>query len=496
MRRLATLVLALAAISALPASADLRILIAKSECRLFFAADGELIKEYPCATGRGMCTPVRSWVLTNKRSNGGWTYQGGQWVYTGGAAIPMLGPLWMGLSNASGGATNYGIHGNRDASSIGHMASHGCIRMHNHHVDELYGMAEIGTKVRTANYVGDLKGEIASLVVFPVAYAARSQATGYDLFLTTSAGQGAKPLTRLPGDERTPRFSPDGAEIAFLHTQGRERAIGVLDPRQSTLREFRGLFPSACEGWTADGLVFTDATGVLRTLDPGTGKVALSPDFARPMVTPDRKGVLVPDPRGRARTVSAEAIRPKLPTAPEIESPSLSPDGRRLAFTALVGKQRDIFLCRSDGSLLRNLTESAGVDEVDPAWSPVPRQASASAAASVLPTRLSVRTDPPGLEISVRPPGSTRAYVKGKSPAVIAILEPTPAGGDYEVVVRDPESGATARETVWIAEGQERSVALELPTATDEATSETHLAPTPEPKPSGSSAPRRAVRDL
>jgi hypothetical protein len=454
-------VLLLIAALTLPASAGLQIYIAKSECRLFFAADGELIKDYPCATGMGMCTPVRSWVITNKRSNGGWTYRDGQWVYTGGAAIPMLGPLWMGLSTSSGGATNYGIHGNRDASSIGHMRSHGCIRMHNYHIDELYGIADIGTRVQTVDRLADIAGSLAALHVYPIAFAARTGGTGYDLFLTNSAGQGRRQLTRLPGDERTPVFSPDGASIAFVRNGSGETVLSVLDPGTSTLREFRGVFASGCQGWGDGGLVFADATGATRTFDPATGKVAPVAAVAGPVVSADGQRIQVAGPKGKPAEIRAESIRPKLPSAARIEGVSLSPDGRRLAFTALVGKQRDIFLCRADGGLLRNITESP-IDEVDPAWSPVPVAAAAQSTPALRPTTLSVKTDPPGLEIRIRPPGTTEAYLKGRSPADVTIHEPVPGGADYEVLVRDPETGHTASTSVRLAEGEHRSVDLSI----------------------------------
>ncbi len=50
-------------------------------------------------------------------------------------------------------------------------------------------------------------------------------------------------------------------------------------------------------------------------------------------------------------------------------SPTFSPDGRRIAFARLVGANIEIFICRRDGSELRQLTSSPGID-TNPAWSP------------------------------------------------------------------------------------------------------------------------------
>ena len=42
---------------------------------------------------------------------------------------------------------DFGIHGNENESSVGWNSSHGCIRMHNEEIKELYKIIPIGTKV-------------------------------------------------------------------------------------------------------------------------------------------------------------------------------------------------------------------------------------------------------------------------------------------------------------------------------------------------------------
>lgn len=43
---------------------------------------------------------------------------------------------------------SFGIHGTYNISSIGKAASHGCVRMFNKDIEELYDMVEIGTLVK------------------------------------------------------------------------------------------------------------------------------------------------------------------------------------------------------------------------------------------------------------------------------------------------------------------------------------------------------------
>lgn len=54
----------------------------------------------------------------------------------------VFGTRWMGLNNPG-----YGIHGTNNPSSIGTAASLGCIRMHNHHVEELFPQISLNTPV-------------------------------------------------------------------------------------------------------------------------------------------------------------------------------------------------------------------------------------------------------------------------------------------------------------------------------------------------------------
>ena len=56
-----------------------------------------------------------------------------------------FGTRWLGLNVPWG---IYGIHGTNKPGSIGSYASHGCIRMFNHQVEELYQLAAVGTRVR------------------------------------------------------------------------------------------------------------------------------------------------------------------------------------------------------------------------------------------------------------------------------------------------------------------------------------------------------------
>lgn len=107
--------------------------------KLFLHKNGQLIKEYPVGVGKETTpTPIGDWKVVEKSRNWG----GG------------FGSCWLGLNVPWG---KYGIHGTNKPYSIGIRASHGCVRMMNHDVEQLYPLIPIGTKVRIEGPILDLK---------------------------------------------------------------------------------------------------------------------------------------------------------------------------------------------------------------------------------------------------------------------------------------------------------------------------------------------------
>ncbi len=98
--------------------------------KLVLSEEGKPIKEYPVAVGKSETpTPLGEWRVVHKGLNWGNGF----------------GTRWMGLNVPWG---IFGIHGTNKPYSIGSYASHGCIRMFNQHVEELYPLVPLGTRVR------------------------------------------------------------------------------------------------------------------------------------------------------------------------------------------------------------------------------------------------------------------------------------------------------------------------------------------------------------
>ncbi|VBB06822.1 Hypothetical protein LUCI_2059 [Lucifera butyrica] len=92
--------------------------------------DNNLYKVYKIAVGKSNTpTPIGEWKVVWKDYNWGSGF----------------GTRWMGLNVPWG---IYGIHGTNNPWSIGRYASHGCIRMRNKDVEELFEWIPVGTSVR------------------------------------------------------------------------------------------------------------------------------------------------------------------------------------------------------------------------------------------------------------------------------------------------------------------------------------------------------------
>lgn len=106
---------------------DYRIIVDLSD-RMLHLLDGDtVVRSFPVGIGTMLTqTPTGEYTIVNKQLNPGGPF----------------GVLWMGLSRP-----HYGIHGTNDPASIGHLVSHGCIRMYNEDVVALSRLVPINTRV-------------------------------------------------------------------------------------------------------------------------------------------------------------------------------------------------------------------------------------------------------------------------------------------------------------------------------------------------------------
>lgn len=114
------------------------IVIDKSQFRLYWVKNKTLIKYYPVAHGKiGWTTPSRLWRIDAKYHT---------------SPTSVYGPRKMRMFKQVGSSyvfSNYAIHGTNEEWVIGTRASHGCIRMYNRDVLELFPQVPLGTMVVT-----------------------------------------------------------------------------------------------------------------------------------------------------------------------------------------------------------------------------------------------------------------------------------------------------------------------------------------------------------
>lgn len=117
-----------------------KIVVSIPDRKLAVLEAGRVVKIFPTAVGAPKSpSPTGSFVIVQRVADPTWYGKGK--IVPPGKNNP-VGTRWLGLS-----AKGYGIHGANNPGSIGHNASHGCIRLRNHDIEELFGMVSLGDEV-------------------------------------------------------------------------------------------------------------------------------------------------------------------------------------------------------------------------------------------------------------------------------------------------------------------------------------------------------------
>jgi len=145
-------ILALLTLSAIPAVAQnspgaasvrspRRVLVSIAHRKLAVTESGNIIAKFDVAVGAAISpSPAGEFTIVSRVANPTY-YHTGQ-VIPSGKDNP-VGTRWLGLSKKG-----YGIHGTNAPRSIGHAASHGCIRLRNRDMERLFTMLRVGDVVQ------------------------------------------------------------------------------------------------------------------------------------------------------------------------------------------------------------------------------------------------------------------------------------------------------------------------------------------------------------
>jgi hypothetical protein len=154
-----------------------QIIVSIPDRQLALIEEGRVLKIYPVAVGADVSpSPEGEFTVMSRLENPGY-YKPGT-VIAPGKSNP-LGTRWMGLNKKG-----YGIHGTNLPDSIGKAASHGCIRMRQQDLEELFALVRVGDKVQLR---GQRDSEIAQIFAAPPGVGSASTGNAITIANATTA---------------------------------------------------------------------------------------------------------------------------------------------------------------------------------------------------------------------------------------------------------------------------------------------------------------------
>lgn len=116
------------------------VVVSIPDRKLALVEDGKIVRVYPVAVGATVSpSPIGEFEIVDRLTNP--TYYRPHVVIPARANSP-IGTRWVGLNRKG-----YGIHGTNDPRSIGRATSHGCIRMRNRDIAQLFARIRVGDRV-------------------------------------------------------------------------------------------------------------------------------------------------------------------------------------------------------------------------------------------------------------------------------------------------------------------------------------------------------------
>lgn len=232
-------------------------------------------------------------------------------------------------------------------------------------------------------------GRMLAFVVGKNAPSSRDITSKVDLYVSTAAGRRPRRLTRQASRVGAVAWSPQGKRLVFVKAaKGSGSSLWIVGVDGGTARRVTHGSTDLEPSWAPNGgtigflrvdtttfqggiwVVRPDGSGLHRILSrlKNIGEPVWSPDGSRLLVHDSRTMYSVrPDGRDR-RTIARLSADPR--GAREDPQPAWSPDGRWVVFCQLRNKGvegSDIWIVRADGTGLRRVTQSTGVD-TDPSW--------------------------------------------------------------------------------------------------------------------------------
>jgi lipoprotein-anchoring transpeptidase ErfK/SrfK len=124
----------------------LRLKISLSRRQVTLYEGDTALKSYPVAVGKaGWETPRGKHAVILMLRNPAWLSPFNGSLIRGGSPNNPLGRHWIGFW--TDGKNTIGFHGTPNPKSVGQAVSHGCVRMHNRDIEDLFQKVKVGTVV-------------------------------------------------------------------------------------------------------------------------------------------------------------------------------------------------------------------------------------------------------------------------------------------------------------------------------------------------------------
>lgn len=218
---------------------------------------------------------------------------------------------------------------------------------------------------------------------------------GTKLFTMRLDAAEPRQLTTGPGEDRTPKWSPDGNRIAFASTRDGNEDVWIINADGSGERNLtRHAASDSHPSWSPDGrqivfcstrgdgenddiyIVDIDGSGLRRLTDNGLAWdtfPSFSPDgrqilFRRLLRQRTPEGTLV---NSEIFVMDRDGKNPvNLSRSPYFDGwPAWSPDGRQIAFSSNRSDVYQLYVMNMDGAAVKQVTQGAATD-VRPQWMP------------------------------------------------------------------------------------------------------------------------------
>ena len=211
-----------------------------------------------------------------------------------------------------------------------------------------------------------------------------------EIYTTNADGTNRVNLTRNPARDLTPRWSSDGRQIVFVSNRDGNFEIFAMDDVGGNVRQLTSTsgVENRWPSWTGDGrILFHRGTfpnrDVLVMNADGTGETNLTPDSvdsAWAAAAPKGPSIVLsrfdssPGEGQRLYTTNTvtRVMKLVIPAPPEVSDvqANWSPRGNDLVFVRFDATESDLYVVQKNGHGLRQLTNTPGRLEYQPAFSP------------------------------------------------------------------------------------------------------------------------------